>query len=80
MDFADLVIYPNPATGIFNISLQDQETGRLSIFNGFGQIIYQNNIVNGLKIDLSAQPRGVYYYLFGDSDGKQFSGKLVKIK
>ena len=74
-----LIIYPNPTTGIFNISLQNQETGNLTIFNNFGQIIFQNNIIKGTKMDLSSQPHGVYYYLFKDGDGKQFSGKLVKI-
>ena len=47
----ELVIFPNPGGGIFNISLENQTQGDLTIFNGFGQIIYQNRIVNSTKVD-----------------------------
>ncbi len=72
-----LIIYPNPTNGIFNISLQYNEIGDLTIFNSVGQIIYENKIMDELKIDLSKRPQGVYNYLFKAFDGKQLSGKLV---
>lgn len=73
----ELVIFPNPGCGIFNISMENHMQADLTIFNGFGQIVYENKVVNGTKIDLCAQTCGVYYYLFVTSDEKQYSGKLV---
>jgi len=60
-------IYPNPNTGVFNLTLNVQQARnfRLTINNSLGQVIYAEELLNisGLfekQLDLSGYPTGVY--------------------
>lgn len=58
---SELVIYPNPNNGLFNVGLL---TGadQLEIYNILGESIYQMTIQKeDAKIDLSHQPNGIYF-------------------
>ena len=82
-------IYPNPSTGIFNVSLTDltgfhparagllcQTTDR-EITNIHGSIIAAGNEKgNDFTIDLSSYPKGIYYLKISQ-DGLQTIEKLV---
>ena len=55
-------IYPNPTTGVFNISLMKNEDCVISIDNVLGQTIYNkiHNNLNSTTIDFSKLEKGVY--------------------
>ncbi|MCX6350965.1 MAG: T9SS type A sorting domain-containing protein [Bacteroidetes bacterium] len=62
----NLNIFPNPSCGIFNLSSIQEITGTLEIINVFGQRVLLKSIKdeNRTLIDLSMQPKGVYFVKF----------------
>jgi len=69
------IIAPNPSNGIFRIKTSINQNFRIRIFNALGQIIYHSEIFNP-EIDLSNQPKGVYFIEFKSND-KCFNKKLI---
>jgi len=67
---AKVSIYPNPSNGLLNI--RGLETAvEITISNAQGQMIYKSNISESGILDLSAQPKGVYFIkLVGDESMK----------
>lgn len=55
----DVVVYPNPSEGVFNI--QGQDIRKIEVFNAYGQVVVSKEIKNDcLQIDLSPYANGVY--------------------
>lgn len=54
-------VLPNPSTGKFLID-SDREISTLEVFNALGELIY-GSTSHGMKkeVDLTAQPRGIYF-------------------
>ena len=67
----DLVISPNPSTGIFTFNNLNFENENVSIiiYNSLGQKVYYNDVKfkNGYAIDLSNLEKGVYFSSFKTS-------------
>ncbi|MEE4257010.1 MAG: PKD domain-containing protein, partial [Bacteroidales bacterium] len=65
---AEVLIYPNPSEGIFNIVLPDRkESIRMSIRNLNGQEVWKEDIGSGRKqsiFDASDMPKGIYFISF----------------
>ncbi len=53
-------IYPNPSNGMFNISGVNAQT-RVVVTNSHGQTVYSSEIYDATRLDLTAQPVGVYF-------------------
>ncbi|MCG8697454.1 MAG: fibronectin type III domain-containing protein, partial [Bacteroidales bacterium] len=54
-------IYPNPSNGLFNVSLNNDNTALIKIINLAGEVVYQSEIQNGLNsIDASSLNQGIY--------------------
>jgi len=62
----NMKIYPNPSTGIFNISA----SANIEVYNLIGDLILSEN--NTTSIDLTAAPKGMYYV-------KLNGGKIEKL-
>ena len=60
---AGVVIYPNPSSGIFQISPNGLQLSKLEIYNLLGEKVYASPIKaeNNLRIDLSNQSPGIYF-------------------
>ncbi len=81
----NIVVFPNPSTGEFNISYPEilQQNAHLEVFDITGRSIYKSNLnpsstgSNIFKLSLSNTEKGIYYLLIknGDSTIKK---KLVK--
>jgi len=57
-----LSLYPNPSVGFFTISSDKYQLSKIEIYNLQGENIYQqNNTSSHLQIDLSSQPKGIYF-------------------
>ena len=55
----DVVVYPNPSEGVFNI--QGQDIKKIEVFNAYGQVVVSKEIKKDcLQIDLSPYANGVY--------------------
>nr|NQU92266.1 carboxypeptidase regulatory-like domain-containing protein [Bacteroidota bacterium] len=59
---SDILIYPNPSTGIFHIDLQGIENSmNLEVLNSCGQLIYSSKLKGSCELDLTANPQGIYF-------------------
>ncbi len=58
-DVPEIIIIPNPNTGLFEISGIAQ--GDYTILNTAGQVIQVGQLSNNVSIDISAVPQGVYF-------------------
>ncbi len=63
-----LNIYPNPSSGIFNIVWNNMdEDVNYVVLNAQGQEVYKGNLLNTQELDLSSEPKGVYFIKFINS-------------
>ena len=57
-----LSIYPNPANGVLNISISNQENTKASLINAQGVVITEFNILNGkATLNTSGISDGLYF-------------------
>ena len=75
-------VVPNPNTGIFTIEMSDRnggmEWGSVEIYDLFGDRVYRSDEQSPIPvIDISAQPRGVYFASISSARGKQVL-KVIK--
>ncbi len=55
----NFIFYPNPTTGIANITLSEVSDVEISVYNNIGQKV--KTVVNQSQIDLSDQREGIYF-------------------
>ena len=65
-DFNQVVISPNPSSGIFNITGIQSKEFTITIVNAFGQIIKKQNTTS---VDLSDCSNGLYFINIVDANG-----------
>ena len=74
-------IYPNPSTGIFNLDVKELgiRNWNLKAMNVLGQVVYQSSNIqhSTINIDLSHQPKGVYFLQIS-SDKDMITRKVVR--
>ena len=79
----NIVVYPNPSNGAFNLAVSGKEQGisKVDVYNMLGEKIYSNTFTitnSAFSIDLSSQPNGVYLYRILNGDGSMAGeGKMV---
>jgi hypothetical protein len=72
------LIYPNPSSGNFIVEVKNDNNCTIEIFNLQGCCIFTDKTFSTKKeINLSAQPKGMYFYTVHFKDGKYSSGKLI---
>jgi hypothetical protein len=60
-----LNIYPNPSSGIFNIAISNiDEDINYVVLNAQGQEVYTGSLADSQVLDLSAEPKGIYFIKF----------------
>jgi len=71
-------IHPNPSNGQFTIEkINEQVPLQLDIYNVMGELIYQTKMTQEkTAIDLSAEPDGIYYLTFTNSQTR-FDSEIV---
>jgi hypothetical protein len=56
----NISIFPNPANSVINLK-SDKEIGLVTIYNSFGEIVFQNKISSTqTQLDISKFPNGIY--------------------
>ncbi len=68
-----VLIYPNPSNGIFNISSAEKFT-KISVYNTSQQLVFESK--NTLNINISHLSKGLYLLQLENSDGV-FTTKLI---
>ena len=72
----NIQIYPNPNDGTFTITGTGKDV-KVMIYNGFGKEIYFNRMDLPAKVDISTQPKGIYFIRI-ETGNSVFFEKLVK--
>ncbi|MDP1726036.1 MAG: SBBP repeat-containing protein [Bacteroidota bacterium] len=86
VDFDDsnnLIIYPNPTTGLINLSFNYSGPTQISVFDALGKLVYQTSKIseqNYIKLDLSILKYGIYWINIINEDGTFFNSKIQLIK
>lgn len=72
----EVIVYPNPSTGIFNIALQ--EDANITVNDMLGKVIYTNKVKAGNNtIDISNYQSGIYLLSVTTENGS-VTKKLIK--
>lgn len=64
----EISIYPNPSSGIVNISIGNQEDHQVVIKDALGRVLVSREIRSNEIIDLSQYATGVYYIWIGNEN------------
>lgn len=79
VDLGNLSIYPNPSTGIFNVVINDLDKDiNYTIVNAQGQEVVTGKLLATQQIDLSAQPKGVYFIKFTNETTLRIEKLVIK--
>lgn len=73
-----VTVYPNPSTGIINLSNKDRRQLNFRLFDESGRMVGSKLIKGNDNIDASFLPDGCYIYTVDDTSGKTLQrGKLT---
>ena len=74
----ELEIYPNPTTGNFTIAQNNSTLTEIEIHNIVGELIYKTTSTNQqTKLDLTKQPKGIYFIRTTDNKRNITNRKIV---
>ena len=73
-----MTIYPNPTNGMFSMDFLNVEEKNIYIYDSMGKLIYNklNVTAHNISVDLSSQPKGIYF-VNTISKNKKSSKKLI---
>lgn len=75
----DLLVYPNPSTGIVSLGLPSMdEVNTIKIINSVGQVVYQTTSAESLiEVDLTALTKGMYFVECVNSENSYFKKLII---
>lgn len=74
----NIILYPNPNSGVFHLQSKKHKLPSIVIYNLVGENIYQSAINNPqAEIDLSTQPKGVYFLQIIDENKNMENIKII---
>jgi hypothetical protein len=73
--------FPNPATEVLNIELNEHFSGKVMIYNSLGSVVMEENI-NGTQsqLNISALASGNYIYRLMEGYTSFAQGKFIVVK
>jgi len=76
-EFTNVNIYPNPSNGLININGLTESTSG-TVTNAQGQVIYNGVVAENGLLDMSSQPKGVYFIKLVDGDNMMTQKVILK--
>ena len=74
----DIMIYPNPSTGLFTVSSLKHKVQNIKVLNILGEEVLQSTINNQQTIiDLSGYRKGLYFVQITDENKNMVNRKIV---
>lgn len=71
-------VYPNPSSGVFNVTLEDGSLLDYQIQDLNGKRVAEGSLSNGSTINLSNSDAGVYLLTLTNNEGNNWTVRLVK--
>ena len=72
-----VIVSPNPSTGIFSIQ-SETKISMIEIINVLGAQVYSETInEENIEIDLTGQPKGIYFYTLTNNANRIARGKII---
>ena len=75
---SNFILYPNPASNVFTISIPDNSKTQISIYNINGSLVKQIVTENGQNIDISELSTGLYTLKI--NDGRKLTVKRLIVE
>jgi PKD repeat protein len=75
---SDIVIYPNPTSGIIFLRSNLNEAHEVMVFNALGQRIQRTRLNAETAIDLSKEANGIYQVIILDNGKAVYTTKVIK--
>jgi len=74
---SSLNLYPNPSTGIFNITGLGSNV-KMTVSNAQGQEIYSKIVSGNTQLDMTLQPKGIYLIKFMNDNSLRIEKVVIK--
>ncbi len=71
-------LFPNPATDVLHINLNNNGLNKISIINILGTEVLNTHIYTSEKLDLSKYSKGIYFVSIENAQGKTTQKVLIK--
>ena len=75
-----VVLYPNPSTGLVNITLPLNTEVEVSVLNLIGKQVFSSSYSGSAKVQLSDLPKGIYLIKLTDKSNGECAVKRLIIK
>lgn len=79
-DFIEILVFPNPTSGVFEIISQRVNIDSVSVMNSMGQVVLTRENKKDWNFDLSSFESGVYQLRITCDDGQVITKKVVYAK
>jgi hypothetical protein len=71
-------VYPNPFNDELKITMDNYHVYTLALFNVYGARVLQMDFTHTANVNTAMLSQGLYFYKITDTDGKVYSGKILK--
>ncbi|NLR93849.1 T9SS type A sorting domain-containing protein [Flammeovirga agarivorans] len=72
-----LKVFPNPTKEVLTIETNDHQHKTVKIYDIMGKLIYQNDLLSELEINVSQYPKGTYVILLTDNNGENITARFI---
>jgi len=76
---AAFAIYPNPAADLVHFSTATPGTYTLTFTDALGKTVLQSIVQQNASIALNELPKGLYYIIISNENGRQWTGKVTRL-
>lgn len=76
-ELGEMILYPNPTTGMFTLDINSNETLTIEVYNSVGELIGQEKTNSKFNFDLSNFSRGIYFVRVGLNNNQKIM-KVIK--
>ncbi len=77
---SQISIYPNPSSGLFNVSIGNNKVNKVDVLNMLGEKVFATSLLNPQSsntLDLSSQQNGIYFMKVYSSEGNAIKKLII---
>lgn len=78
VELSGVSVYPNPSSGIVNVTNDNASANVIEVYNTVGQVVLTKEVSSSTTIDLSANGTGVYFVKVSNGTGSMMERVVIK--